>query len=54
MADYYEERIHSSLGYLTPKAFAEDLLTATNSRAAPSESYAHLSVAPTTSIGVST
>lgn len=53
-ADYNEERPHSSLGYQTPRVFAEELLTATDSRAAPSESYAHLSVAPTAPIGVST
>ena len=53
-ADYNEERPHSALGYQTPKAFAEDLFTATNSRAAPPESYAHLSVAPPAPIGVST
>ena len=52
--DYNEERPHSALGYQTPKAFAEDLITATDSRAAPHESSAHLSVAPHAPIGVST
>lgn len=45
-ADYNEERPHSALGYQTPKAFAEHLFTATDSRAAPPESSAHLPVAP--------
>lgn len=53
-ADYNEERPHSALGYQTPKAFAEDLFTATDSRAALLESSAHLSVAPPAPIGVST
>ncbi|CRL13563.1 putative transposase OrfB [Phaeobacter italicus] len=53
-ADYNKERPHSALGYQTPKAFAEDLLTATDSRAAPPESFAHLSVAPPAPLGVST
>jgi hypothetical protein len=53
-ADYNEERPHSALGYQTPKAFAEDLLTATDSRAAPPESSTHLSVSPPAPIGVST
>ena len=53
-ADYNEERPHSALGYQTPRAFAEDLFTATDSRAAPPESSAHLSVAPPAPIGVST
>ncbi|WP_284166165.1 IS3 family transposase, partial [Frigidibacter sp. SD6-1] len=44
--DYNEERPHSPLGYQTPKAFAKDLFTATNSRAAQPESSAHLLVAP--------
>ena len=52
--DYNEERPHSALGYQTPKAFAEDLFTATDSRAAPLESSAHLSVAPPAPVGVST
>jgi len=52
--DYNEERPHSALGYQTPKAFAEVLLTATDSRAAPPENSAHLSVAPPAPIGVST
>lgn len=52
--DYNEGRPHSALGYQTPKAFAVELLTATNSRAAPPESSAHLSVAPPTPVGVST
>ena len=53
-ADYNEERPHSALGYQTPKAFAEDPFTATDSRAALPESSAHLSVAPPAPIGVST
>jgi len=52
--DYNEERPHSALGYQTPRAFAEELITATDSRAAPLESSAHLSVAPPAPIGVST
>ena len=52
--DYNEERPHSALGYQTPRAFAEELITATDSRAAPLESSAHLSVAPSAPIGVST
>ncbi|KGB83251.1 transposase [Rhodovulum sp. NI22] len=52
--DYNEERPHSALGYQTPMASAEDLLTATDSRAAPPESSAHLSVAPPAPSGVST
>ena len=52
--DYNEERPHSALGYQTPKAFAQDLFTATDSRAAPHESSAHLSVAPPAPIRVST
>lgn len=51
--DYNEERPHSALGYQTPKAFAEDLLTATDSRAALHENSAHLSVAPPPPTGVS-
>jgi len=51
--DYNEERPHSALGYQTPKAFAEDLYTATDSRAASNENSAHLSVAPPRPIGVS-
>ncbi len=43
--DFNETRPHSALGYQTPKAFAERLFTATESRAAPSESSARLSVA---------
>jgi len=53
-ADCNEERPHSALGYQTPKAFAEELLIATDSRAAPPENSAHLSVAPPTAVGVST
>lgn len=52
--DYNEERPHSALGYQTPLAFAEKLFTATDSRAAPLESSAHLSVAPPAPIGVTT
>jgi len=52
--DYNEERPHSALGYQTPKAFAEYLTTATDTRAAPSESSARMSVAPPAPIGVST
>jgi len=51
--DYNEERPHSALGYQTPNAFAEDLITATDSRAAPLESSAPLPVAPPAPIGVS-
>lgn len=53
-ADYNEERPHSALGYQTPRAFAEELHTATDSRAAPLESSAHLPVAPPAPTGVST
>ena len=53
-ADYNEERPHSALGYRTPQAFAEGLITATDSRAAPLESSAHLTVAPPAPVGVST
>lgn len=49
-----EERPRSALGYQTPKAFAEELLAATDSRAAPLESSAHLSVALPASVRVST
>jgi hypothetical protein len=52
--DYNEERPHSALGYQTPKAFAKRLFTATDTRAAPSESSARVSVAPPAPIGVST
>ena len=52
--DYNDERPHSSLGYQTPRAFAEDLATATDSRAASPRNSAHLSVAPPAPIGVST
>lgn len=53
-ADFNETRPHSALGYRTPKAFAAGLTTATDTRAAPSESSARMSVAPPASIGVST
>ena len=53
-ADFNETRPHSALGYQTPKAFAEGLTTATDTRAAPSESSSRMSVAPPASIGVST
>jgi len=49
--DYNEERPHSALGYETPRAFAERQITATDSRAAPLESSAHLSVAPPAPVG---
>jgi len=52
--DFNETRPHSALGYRTPKAFAEHLTTATNTRAAPSESSARMSVAPPAPTGVST
>ncbi|WP_143514690.1 IS3 family transposase [Primorskyibacter flagellatus] len=52
-ADFNETRPHSALGYQTPKAFAERFTTATDTRAAPSESSARMSVAPPTPIGVS-
>ena len=52
--DYNDERPHSALGYQTPKAFAERLFTATESRAAPLTSSAHLSVAPPALNSVST
>src|SRR6056297_222503 len=54
VADFNETRPHSALGYQTPKAFAEHLTTATNTRAAPSESSARMSVAQPAPIGVST
>lgn len=44
----------SDHGYPTPKVFAEDLFTATNSRAAPPENSAPLSVAQPAPIGLST
>lgn len=53
-ADFNEARPHSALGYDTPKAFAERLFTATDSRAARSESSARMSVAPPAPEGVST
>jgi len=53
-ADYNEERPHSAPGYQTPRAFAEGLFTATDSRTAPQTSSAHMSVAPPSPIGVST
>ena len=53
-ADYNEERPHSALGHQTPKAFAEGMFTATDRRATPPESSAHLSVATHAPIGVST
>ena len=53
-SDYNDERPHSALGYQTPKAFAERLFTATDSRAAPLTSSAHLSVAPPALNSVST
>jgi len=53
-ADYNEERPHLALGYQTPRAFAEDLFTETDSRAAPPESSAPLSVAAPAPNGVST
>lgn len=52
--DFNEARPHSALGYQTSKAFAEHLITATDGRAAPSESYARMSIAPSAPIGVST
>lgn len=52
--DYNQERPNSALGYQTPKAFAENLFTATDSRAAPQPSSAQLSVAPPVPSGVST
>jgi len=51
--DYNEERPHSALGYQTPKAFAESLLTATGSSTAPDESSAQLPVAQPAPRGVS-
>jgi len=53
-ADFNEARPHSALGYDTPKAFAERLFTATDSRAAQYESSARMSVAPPAPEGVST
>jgi len=52
--DFNETRPHSALGYQTPKAFVEYLTTAADTRAAPSESSARMSVAPPVPIGVST
>ncbi len=52
--DFNETRPHSVLGYQTPKAFAEHFITAIDSRAAPSESYARMSIAQPAPIGVST
>ena len=44
-ADFNEQRPHSALGYPTPKAFAEHLLTATDRCAEFSCDAARLSVA---------
>lgn len=52
--DFNETRPHSALGYQTPMEFAEHLTTATDTRAAPPESSARMSVAPPAPIGVST
>ena len=52
--DYNEERPHSVLGYQTPKAFAERLLTATGSNPTPDESSAQQPVAQPAPIGVPT
>jgi len=54
VADFNETRPHSALGYQTPKAFAEHITTATDTRAAPNESSARMSVAPPAPTGVST
>ena len=54
VADFNEARPHSALGYQTLKAFAEYLITVTDTRAARSASYARMSVAPLAPIGVST
>lgn len=51
--DYNEERPHSALGYQTPKAFAQRLLTATGSSAAPQTNSAQQPVAQPAPIGVS-
>lgn len=53
-ADFNETRPHSALGYQTPKAFAERLTTAIDTRAAPHESSARMSIAQPAPIGVST
>ena len=53
-ADFNETRPHSALGYQTPKAFAERLTTAIDTRAAPNESSARMSIAQPAPIGVST
>ena len=52
--DYNTRRPHSALGYKTPHAFAEHLITATGSHAAPSTSSAQLPVATPAPHGVST
>ncbi len=52
--DFNKTRPLSALGYQTPKAVAEHLTTATDTHAAPSESFARMSVAPPAPIGVST
>ncbi|QFT94737.1 Integrase core domain protein [Roseovarius sp. THAF9] len=49
--DFNETRLHSALGYQTPKAFAEYLTTATETRAAASERSLWMSVAPPAPIG---
>ena len=52
--DYNEERPHSALAYQTPKVFAERMITATDSHAAPQTNSAQMSVAPPAPHGVST
>lgn len=54
VADYNTERPHSALGYKTPASFAEQLITATDRRAAPPTSAAQRSVAHPAPRGVST
>ena len=52
--DYNTRRPHSALGYKTPHAFAEHLITATGSHAVPHESSARPPVAIPAPDGVST
>ena len=52
--DYNTTRPHSALGYETPKAFAERLISATDCHAAPLESFAQQSVAKPALNSVST
>lgn len=54
VADYNTEWPHAALGYQTPASFAEQLINATDRRAAPSTSSTQRSVAQPAPRGVST